>query len=145
MLRWVALILVAFLAGVGCAATATPDIPATDAAAVPTTTPTTTAIDAIVDAPGQATISAIPTATELTHSYFYSYSGPHRHLLAPTHDSHAYVDSYNRRYYDACMYINTNTSSHSHIDAIANSSQNSHNEANPYSDQSTASAKPCFL
>ena len=55
----------AFLAGVGCAATATPDIPATDAAAVPTTTPTTTAIDAIVDAPGQATISAIPTATEL--------------------------------------------------------------------------------
>ena len=55
----------AFLAGVGCAATATPDILATDAAAVPTATPTTTAIDAIVEERVQAAISAIPTGTEL--------------------------------------------------------------------------------
>ena len=70
MLRPTALILVAFLAAVGCTATPTPDIQATVtaavAAAVPTTTPTPTPdIDATVEARLQATISAIPTATAL--------------------------------------------------------------------------------
>lgn len=69
-----ALILVTFLAAVGCTATATSDIQATVAAAVeaavaaavPTVTPTPTPdIDATVEARLQATISAIPTATAL--------------------------------------------------------------------------------
>ena len=60
------MILVAFLASVGCAAAVTPDIQTTVAEAVPTATPKPTPdIDAKVEARLPATKSTIPTATML--------------------------------------------------------------------------------